>query len=905
MALYSDRVSNLKIEKATSQENSVLASWSYPSSPDHFKDFKVTWYFGITDNGRDVWQSSETTINSHSIHNNLVQIPSYDLTRVKTVRVYVEVTPEASNKKVAKYNKKGKKTGTTNEPAWKGVKQKSSTLPIALRSMYTPSVPPVPTVTKVGDKLKVSITNYLPETSHAASVRLQCRLNESDSNKVSHVINLKNGTATYTSGKMTDGVAYQWRAIGYSDLNGNGIHSGASEWSGVIVNKPNSLRENSFIMQTAKRENSNDTTPIPNLVIKDYNNKWRYIDSYVIMWSADPNDIKYNSPKGGQKEFSKGDPVKEGGKFFWQTDHVYVRCYLPEITEYARANNNTVYVYVRAKYGESYSDYQKDVRFYVKYNAGTKPLPPTVWTSKSTYTDDEKISINWVNNTTDGSFQSEYDLEITYFNVVRHITKTTSVPLGESEPTYSISFNTINDITKLFNDYPGFENMNPGTYNIRYRLRVKCQYGIETPSVGWSDWTVYKEFVAYQRPKLEFEHYGLRSWYWDPFDFRYDTIYTAYDGSPFPSDPDYLEHFPIFIGVVSSPVPQMGLEYSFTITALNDYETLDYDGNTRKINSGEVVYTKISPPTRKYWGDDTGNYCLVRIDAWDILLENGIQYLLTATVTMDSGLTAQTSTTFTTRFEDASFLPDADIVVDDELYTAYIEPKLLEPELEPGEEPLQLEDVVFNIFRRNYDGTMTEIAKALNGDDVISVVDPHPALNGASYRIIGMSKKTGEIQYVDKPGQEFSEKPIIIQWDDNWQPYDLLEDYIDEAEDEKDLMLYGQGYQGNILKLPFNIDISNGYDIDKELVSYIGRENPVSYYGTAKGETMSLSTEIPKSSADIIYGLRKLSRYAGNCYIREPNGTGYWANVTVSFNINHLEVKVPVSITATRVEGGI
>lgn len=907
MALYSDRVSNLKVKKSTAQANSVLATWDYPSSPDHFKDLKMVWYFGYMDNGTKVWTSSENTINNHTIHSYTQSVPSFDITKVKTVDIYVEITPEASNKKVPKYNKKGKKTGTTNEPAWKGVKQKSNTYQHNLVTANDPTVPSTPTVTKTGHKLKVAVTNYSPTSNYAQSVILQCRLNESTNKDtyIEHIVNIKGGSATYVSGTMSAGTAYQWRARGCSEKNGNGNKSSWSEWSEIIVDKPKLPRRNSFFMQTAKPDNTSSVTPIPNIVIKDYDNDYRYLDAYVIMWSADPDDLVYNRPKG-QVEFGKSSSIEQGKRPFKSGDHIYTRVYLDQITEYARANKNTVWVSIRAKYGDTYSDYSKEKSYYVEYNAGTAPLAPTVWTSKSTYNEEEKIRFQWINNSTDGSYQSYYDLELTYFNIVRNITKSTTVPIDQSEPTYGITFNTIYDIVSLFNDYPGMENMDPGVFTIRYRLRVKCQYGVDEPSVGWSEWTTYKEFNVYKKPTLEFEHNGRTDWYWDPFDFRYDTIYTAYNGSPFAPEPDRIvDHFPIFIGVVSGPVPQQGLEYSFTITALDDYDMLDYDGTEKHVHSGEVIYSKISPPTKRYGNTAVGNYCLIRIDAWDILLANGIHYNLNAVVTMDSGLTAQCSRDFYTQFQDASFLPDADIVVDDELFTAYIEPTLVPPELEDGEESLELEDVVFNIFRRNYDGTMTEIATALNGGDIISIVDPHPSLNGASYRIIGMSKKTGEVQYVDKPGQEFNEKPIIIQWDDNWQPYDLLEDYVDEAEDEKNLMLYGQGLQGNMLKLPYNIDVTNAYDVDKELVSYIGRENPVAYYGTAKGESMTLNTVIPKSSKDIIFGLRKLSRYSGVCYIREPSGTGYWADVTVSFNINHLEVTVPVSITATRVEGGI
>ena len=62
---------------------------------------------------------------------------------------------------------------------------------------------------------------------------------------------------------------------------------------------------------------------------------------------------------------------------------------------------------------------------------------------------------------------------------------------------------------------------------------------------------------------------------------------------------------------------------------------------------------------------------------------------------------------------------------------------------------------------------------------------------------------------------------------------------------------------------------------------------------------------IPKKDKETIYALRRLSLWAGDVYVREPSGMGYWANVNVSFSQNHTEVTVPVTLEITRVEGGV
>ena len=110
---------------------------------------------------------------------------------------------------------------------------------------------------------------------------------------------------------------------------------------------------------------------------------------------------------------------------------------------------------------------------------------------------------------------------------------------------------------------------------------------------------------------------------------------------------------------------------------------------------------------------------------------------------------------------------------------------------------------------------------------------------------------------------------------------------------------------GSRLRLPYNIDISESNAIDMSLIEYIGREHPVSYYGTHVGSTATWSVEIPKNDKNTIYELRKLAIWMGDVYVREPSGTGYWANVEVSFNQTHREFTIPVSLKITRVAGGM
>ena len=99
--------------------------------------------------------------------------------------------------------------------------------------------------------------------------------------------------------------------------------------------------------------------------------------------------------------------------------------------------------------------------------------------------------------------------------------------------------------------------------------------------------------------------------------------------------------------------------------------------------------------------------------------------------------------------------------------------------------------------------------------------------------------------------------------------------------------------------------MSDSNTSDVSLIEYIGREHPVSYYGTQIGSSATWSVEIDKNDKETLHALRRLARWMGDVYVREPSGSGYWANISVSFNQKHCEVTIPVSISITRVDGGV
>ena len=204
-------------------------------------------------------------------------------------------------------------------------------------------------------------------------------------------------------------------------------------------------------------------------------------------------------------------------------------------------------------------------------------------------------------------------------------------------------------------------------------------------------------------------------------------------------------------------------------------------------------------------------------------------------------------------------------------------------------------DVTLSVYRREFDGTFTLIQDRIPGNVRTVILDPHPALDMARYRIVAIDNVTGLIGYSDLPGFVIDEIAAIIQWDEEWSDLDVISD--EEETDEQD-------WTGSMLRLPYNIDVSENYSPDTSLVEYIGRAHPVSYYGTQKGSTATWNMDVPRDDEETLYALRRLSIHPGDVYVREPSGSGYWAHVKVSFSSKHCDVIIPVTLNITRVEGG-
>jgi len=467
---------------------------------------------------------------------------------------------------------------------------------------------------------------------------------------------------------------------------------------------------------------------------------------------------------------------------------------------------------------------------------GKAPSPPTTWSSTTTAIAGESITLYWVHNSEDNSSQTFAELELTVGGATQIIQIANTTDEDEKDKTSSYTLNTSS-----------------------YREGTKIQWRVRTKGIinVYSDWSIKREIDVYAPPTLEL---SIRN--------QNETI-------------NILSSFPMNVYALAGPNTQYPIGYHLSIIANESYETVDNLGNETWINEGAVVYSQHF--------DTVVRPFTISISAGDVNLDNNISYTLMCTVSMDSGLSAETQYGFTVEWTDEEYEPDAEIGIDEESIVAYIRPYC------EDEEGNLIENVTISVYRREFDGEFTELVTGLENTRSGYITDPHPALDYARYRIVAMSTLTGAVSYYDAPGYPVGESAIIIQWDEEWMSFD------GDNEDE----LVEPPWTGSLLRLPYNVDVSDNNSIDVALVEYIGRKHPVSYYGTQVGQTATWNVEIERDDEETLFALRRLSTWMGNAYVREPSGSGYWAHVAVSFSQKHCALTIPVTLNITRVEGGV
>lgn len=640
---------------------------------------------------------------------------------------------------------------------------------------------------------------------------------------------------------------------------------------------------------------------------------------------------------------------------------------------------------------------------------GEKPSAPTTWSSTTTVITGEPLNLYWVHNTVDGSSQTRAELELIINETLIEplITIKNTEDEDEKDKTSKVSIDTKNGIVSWTEDdgehkvFLGIDINTGGTVSwteddgqptnstgysfvegVKIRWRVRT-WGITGES---SDWSIQRTVDVYAPATLELNVYSSKTVTDESGNITHEL------GNPI----EVLTSFPFFIYGVPGPKTQNPIGYHLSVKANESYTAVDQIGNERIISRGEEVYSRFFDITQKL---------LVELTPGFIDLQNGIEYTVSCTVTMDSGLTAEASRKFTVSWTDERYTPNAVISYDHERYVTHIRPycenhnlipykvtntkntftvstetidensledvfattgekvliglntskalvyycvsyvdgngnpidpvyyKVTEsngsytrsntkvnvstlrfPQTETGEEVALgkttdgdsffycmvdetslVEGVTLSVYRREFNGDFVEIMTGLKNTKQTFTTDPHPSLDYARYRIVAIVDATGSVSYYDVPGFPIHEVGTIIQWDEEWTTFDT----------DINLELAQPPWTGSLVRIPYNIDISDNNSPDVTLVEYAGRKRPVSYYGTQLGFKSNWNMEIPKEDKETLYALRRLSEWMGDVYVREPSGTGYWANIQVSYNLTHCETTIPVSFSITRVEGGV
>ena len=532
----------------------------------------------------------------------------------------------------------------------------------------------------------------------------------------------------------------------------------------------------------------------------------------------------------------------------------------------------------------------------VSVTIGKKPAAPTTWSSTTTAIVGETVRLYWMHNSEDESNETKAEL---------HITKN-----GISSTQTIVDKDVENDENNYHDlSTTGFTD---GT-NIKWRVRTAGITG------EYGDWSTQRTIDVYAPPSLSLD-------------------VTDNNGNSVNS----VESFPFYIKGIAGPKSQTPIGYHLSIISNESYETIDEIGNVKMISKGQEIYSKFY---------DTNLELLLEMTPGSLDLENNVEYTVICVVTMNTGLNVEDSLKFTVSWSESRYYPNAEITFDSETLCTHIRPfcddypmifyKVLydsstgefrrtDMQIEPtdgtsinnvtteiyddlvyigkdssgktlyftvvrSEEPKLVEGVTLSVYRREYDGRFIEIGSGIVNTENTYVTDPHPSLDFARYRIVAIDDSTGAVSYTDIPGYYVGVKSVIIQWDETWSSFETT-----SAEPLEEV-----SWAGSMLKLPYNIDVSDSNSMDVSLIEYIGRSHPVSYYGTQLGISSTWNVDIIKNDKDTLYGLRRLAIYTGDVYVREPSGSGYWANIAVSFGQKHCEGVIPVTLNIKRVEGGV
>lgn len=495
----------------------------------------------------------------------------------------------------------------------------------------------------------------------------------------------------------------------------------------------------------------------------------------------------------------------------------------------------------------------------VSVTLGRRPAAPTTWSSTTTAKKGQLVYLYWTHNSEDNSIQMFADLEVLVngkkINIPPYETPDDLTDDEDKKPTSSHPLDT--------------SLMTSDKNVIEWKVRTAGVLKEPDGSPAYGPWSVVRTVEIFSPPSVTMAG---------------DRI---------------VKSFPYYITLTGLPLGQKVMSFNLSILSRSKYIDFDPTGSEVYIGLDQEIFSfDYDPPSNKNVSEElfSWNYktheLKIKLNPQNINLSAGQKYRAMATVSVETGLSESNFYDFTVDWSekmDGFIIGNVDIKKED--LTANIYTGCVNGTNEP------IRNVTLAVYRRTFDGNYIPLATDISNEVRNVVVDPHPPLDYANYRVVAMDNRTGAVIYEDLYPAEVHEICAVIQWDEAWPSY--YPEYNGPGN------VVQPQWQGTMLKLPWNFDISDKWSPQVSKVEYIGREHPVSYYGTQVGSTSSWKLDVVKADRETIAKLRRLATYKGDVYVREPYGSGYWANVKVSFSQNHTDLVVPVTIDVTRVEGGV
>ena len=210
---------------------------------------------------------------------------------------------------------------------------------------------------------------------------------------------------------------------------------------------------------------------------------------------------------------------------------------------------------------------------------GTKPSAPTTWSSVTKGIVGEPITLYWVHNSTDGSWMTKADLDITFYEQNadhEYINKGTAMyHLVDGPGHYAIDANgTCKQVEKFEDDKDKFNTCScrVDTTGLGYRDGVKIEWRMRTAGITGTfnekdGWSTTRTIDIHAAPHFT--------------DFTLSTVNGV------------LKSYPLMInGLVAKYKTQSPLGFHVSILANSTYDTVDNLGNDKTVSAGEEVFSR-------------------------------------------------------------------------------------------------------------------------------------------------------------------------------------------------------------------------------------------------------------------------------------------------------------------------